>query len=154
MGEADILGDLTIAQRLQLRYNLHQSGLELIENKLDILFYRIKQTITDIVYGEETPVENLSVYLSEKLGYDYTYMSNMFSDAMGITIEKFYICHKVERVKHLLLYEGLTLIEIARRMNYCSSAYLCSQFKKATGKTPSQFKQENRETRPAKAHCG
>lgn len=154
MGEANVQEDLTVPQHIRLRIALRQSGLELLEKKIDILVHRIKHLIVDVVYSEQPPEQNLSDYLSATLGYDYTYMSNMFSDAMKITIEKFYICNRVERVKQLMLYEGLTLTEIARKMRYCNPAHLSSQFKKITGHTPSQFKRENRDKRPLPVHCG
>ena len=153
MGEVEILQDVTTDQQLQLRIALRQSGLVLLENKREILIHRIRHTILDVIY-KEPMVENLSVFLSARLEYDYTYMSNLFSDATGITIEKFYICHKVERVKKMLLYEGLTLIEIAQKMRYCSTAHLSSQFKKITGRTTSQFKQENSSKHLLPGNCG
>jgi AraC-like DNA-binding protein len=154
MGEADIQENPTVAQEVQLRIALRQSGLELLQDKSEILIHRIKHTIRDMVCSGEVQVENLSVYLSNRIGYDYTYMSNIFSAVMHTTIEKFYICHKIERVKHLLLYEGVTLIEIARKMGYCSSSHLSSQFKKITGRTPSQFKLEYRDRHPERITCG
>jgi AraC-like DNA-binding protein len=155
MGQAEILQDVTTDQHLKLRIALRQSGLVLLENKQEILVHRIKRTIQEVVYNDNEPMaENLSAFLSARLEYDYTYMSNLFSDAMGITIEKFYICHKVERIKQLLLYEGLTLIEIAQKMHYCSTAHLSSQFKKVAGRTPSQFKQDNRDKHPIPGNCG
>lgn len=154
IGETNILEDLTVQQLVKLRVALRHAGLELLENKTEILVHRIRQTIVEAVYNGQAPVLNLSDYLSLKLNYDYTYMSNVFSDATGTTIEKFYICHKIERVKQLLLYEGITLSAIAEKMHYSSVAYLSSQFKKVTGITPSQFKQENRYEHPPPGHCG
>ena len=154
MGEADVQEKLTLTQQIRLRIALRQSGLELLENKADILVHRVRYTILDVIYSDEKPVQKLSDYLNATLGYDYTYMSNLFSDTMKITIEKFYICHRIERVKCLLLYEGLTLTEIAEKMRYCNLSHLSSQFKKITGTTPSRFKQENRDKRPLPAHWG
>lgn len=155
MGEAEILQNVTTDQHIKLRIALRQSGLVLLEGKQEILVHRIKRAIQDVVYNHDEPiVENLSVFLAASLEYDYTYMSNLFSDATGGTIEKFYICHKVEKIKQLLLYEGLTLIEIAKKMHYCSTAHLSSQFKKVTGMTPSQFKRENHDMRPVPGNCG
>lgn len=154
MGEADVLEELTVKQQVNLRVALRQSGLELLENKTEILVHRIQRTIVYAVYSSEAPLLNLSDFLSLKLGYDYTYMSNLFSDATKTTIEKYYICHKIERVKQLLLYEGLTLSAIAEKMHYSSLAHLSSQFKKVIGSTPSQFKQENHYKHPPPGHCG
>jgi len=145
MGEADVLEDPTAGQRLELRNALRRFGLELLERKNDILIHRIRRIIIDLVHSDEWPEQNFSAYLTERLEYDYTYMSNLFSDVTKTTIEKFYIAHKIERVKQLLLYEGLTVTEIAHKLRYCSAAHLCVQFKKVTGRTPSQFKRDNRE---------
>jgi AraC-like DNA-binding protein len=154
MGEADVQEDLDLTQHVRLGIALRQSGLELLEKKIDILVHKIRHAIVDVVYSEQPPEQNLSVYLSATLGYDYTYMSNLFSAATKITIEKFYICNRVERVKRLLLYERLTLSEIAQKLRYCNQAHLSSQFKKVTGGTPSQFKRENRDKCPLPVRCG
>ena len=92
-------------------------------------------------YSEEPLIVNFSVFLSEKLQHDYTYMANLFSEVQGTTIEKFIIAHKIERVKELLVYNELNLTEIAYQMHYSSVAHLSAQFKKVTGFTPSYFKQ-------------
>lgn len=135
--------ELTPSQYGTLRGVLQQAGVELFEAKKDILVQRIKNVIMEIVYHCEEPlVYNLSTHLSEQLHLDYTYMSNLFSDSQNVTIERFYICHKIERVKELLLYEGVTLTEIAHKLHYSSLAHLSNQFKKVTGLTTSQFKQQ------------
>jgi AraC-like DNA-binding protein len=154
IGEADVLEDLSISQHTRLRSALWQSGLELLENKTDILVHRIRRTVVDAVYSDVQPAPSLSAFLSLRLGYDYTHMSNMFSAVSHTTIERFHICHKIERVKQLLIYEGLTLTAIAEKMNYSSVSHASSQFKKITGMTPSQFKHENRYKRPEPGHCG
>jgi AraC-like DNA-binding protein len=106
------------------------------------LVEKIKNVIIDMVhYSEELPKVNFSDYLSEKLNYDYTYLSNLFSEVQGITIEKFSISHKIERVKELIIYNELTISEIAWKLNYSSVAHLSNQFKKITGLSPSYFKQ-------------
>jgi AraC-like DNA-binding protein len=134
-------GELTSFQYDRLRFVLEQAGVELFTDKKDALIQRIKGLIMEIVYNtKEAPVYNLSTYLSEKLQHDYTYMSNLFSDRLHTTIEKFYICHKIERAKELLVYEGMTLTEIAYKMHYSSVAHLSSQFKRVAGVTPSQYK--------------
>jgi YesN/AraC family two-component response regulator len=140
-GEINSVEELTSFQYDRLLLALQQVGIQVFENRKDVLVQRIKNIILEMVYrSEEAPVHNMSVHLAEELGHDYTYMSNLFSEKQQITIEKFYICHKIERVKELLIYEGLTLTEIAYRMRYSSLAHLSSQFKKVTGVTPSQFK--------------
>jgi AraC-like DNA-binding protein len=94
-----------------------------------------------IHYSDEVPKVNDSDYISKKLGYDYTYLSNTFSEVKGITIQHYIITHKIERAKELLLYDELTLTEIAYKLNYSSVAHLSNQFKKITGLTPSYFKE-------------
>ena len=117
-------------------------GLELMDDRKSVLIQRIKNVIVEMVhYSEEPLVVNFSVYLSEKLNHDYTYMANLFSEVQGTTIEKFIISHKIERVKELLVYNELNLTEIAYLMHYSSVAHLSAQFKKVTGLTPSYFKQ-------------
>lgn len=144
IGEAEVLENLDQEQYLKLCLALRQNGLELIRNKLDILVQGIKSIIIDVIYNREEPLPyNLSVHLSAELEHDYTYMSNIFSERSHTTIEKFYICNKIERVKHLLLCEELTLTEIAYKMHYSSLAHLSSQFKKVTGLTTTQFKKQN-----------
>jgi YesN/AraC family two-component response regulator len=141
--------DLTQAQYHELRLALSRAGIEFAEDKKDILVQAIKSIVMEVIYHSDEPLPlNLSVHLSARLNHDYTYMSNLFSERLGTTIEKFYICHKIERVQALLL-EGLNLTEIAFKMHYSSLAYLCSQFKKVTGLTASQFKLQNHWELPA-----
>jgi AraC-like DNA-binding protein len=93
-----------------------------------------------IHHSDETPKTNYSDYISEKLNYDYTYLSNLFSEVKGITIQQFIIVHKIERVKELLFYDELNLTEISYKLHYSSVAHLSNQFKKITGLTPSNYK--------------
>jgi YesN/AraC family two-component response regulator len=148
LGEVDILENLTAGQQLQTRQMLAQSGLEVLTDKKSILIQKIKNTVISIVhYSEEPMVQNLSSYLSTQLDYDYTYLSNVFSEELGITIEKFYISHKIERAKELLLYDELTLTQIAFKLHYKTVAHLSNQFKKVTGVTPSRFKKQGERSR-------
>ena len=141
LGEVTLKEKMPDAQLNQIRYVLLHAGFELLEDKKNILLQQIKTHIIQLVYYSDEPlVQNLSVYLSDTLHHDYTYMSNLFSDRIGITIEKFIICHKIERVKELLTYGELSLTDIAFKMHYSSVAHLSSQFKKVTGITPSDFK--------------
>ena len=141
LGEAEISEDLSDAQLQEFRMALLASRLDLVKDKKSILVQKIKDTIIrQVRYTDEALNMNFSKYLSLQLGYDYTYMSNLFSERSGITIEKFYICHKIERVKELLIYEELSLKEISFKLHYSSVAHLCNQFKKVTGLTPSGFK--------------
>ncbi|WP_132796084.1 helix-turn-helix domain-containing protein [Tenacibaculum skagerrakense] len=126
---------------LKLKSNLAISGLELMDDKRSILIDRIKNVIIEMIhYSEEVPRVNYSDYIAEKLDYDYTYLSNLFSEVKGITIQHFIIKHKIERAKELILYDELNLTEIAYKLNYSSVAHLSNQFKKVTGNTPTYYK--------------
>jgi AraC-like DNA-binding protein len=142
LGVVEILNDsLTQEQHDQLKANLLKSGLELMDNKKAILIERIVNFIVEMIhYSDDVPKENYSDLISEKLGYDYTYLSNLFSEVKGITIQQFIIIHKIERVKELLLYDELNLTEISYKLNYSSVAHLSNQFKKVTGLSPSYYK--------------
>ena len=142
LGEVEIKEEITIAQRNLLKVALLIAGLELIEDKRVMLIEKIKSAIVTMVhYSEDLPKIKNSEYLSEKLHYDYTYLSNVFSESKGTTIEHYIIAHKIERVKELLLYNELNLTQISYKLNYSSVAHLSKQFKKVTGLTPSYFKQ-------------
>jgi len=142
LGTVEIMEDITPKQHDQLKEGLLRSGLELLDDKKSILIERIKNVITEMIhYSEELPTQNYSDYISEKLGYDYTYLANIFSEVKGITIQQFIMTHKIEKVKELLLYDELNLTEISYKLHYSSVAHLSNQFKKITGLSPSFFKQ-------------
>jgi len=142
LGMVEIQEDLTEEQLTTFGENLKKSGLGLLDDKKNILVEKIKSIIIEMIhYSDEVPEVNDSDYISEKLGYDYTYLSNTFSAVKGITIQQYIIQHKIERVKELLLYDELSLTEIAYRLNYSSVAHLSNQFKKVTGLTPTYFKE-------------
>jgi AraC-like DNA-binding protein len=142
IGYAEIKETLTHEQWAQLNEALKLSDLELIVDKKTLLVEKIKNAIIEIVhYSDEELKINLSDYLQEKLNHDYTYLANIFSSVMGITIERFFITTKIERVKAMLRCDDLQLTEIAYKMHYSSVAHLSNQFKKITGISPSQFKQ-------------
>ena len=141
LGMVEISEDITTEQRELLAKNLRKSGLELLENKKSILIERIKNVITEMIhYSDEIPKTNYSDYISEKLGHNYTYLANTFSEVKGMTIQQFIIIHKIERVKELILYDELNLTEISYKLHYSSPAHLSNQFKKITGLTPSFYK--------------
>ena len=141
MGVVDIMENITTDQRQQLKIALFQSGLELMDDKKAMLIEKIKNVIIEMIhYTDETPKMNFSDYISEKLDYDYTYLANLFSEVQGITIEKFIITHKIERVKELIIYDELNLKEIAWSMHYCSVSHLSNQFKMITGFSPTHYK--------------
>ncbi|QSE99391.1 helix-turn-helix transcriptional regulator [Fulvivirga lutea] len=142
LGVIEVLENISDAQRSQLRDNLLRSGLELLDDGKSILIEKIKNLITEMIhYSEELPKVNYSDHISEKLNYDYTYLANTFSEVKGITIQQYIIINKIERVKELLIYDELTLTEIAYKMHYSSVAHLSHQFKKITGLTPTFYKQ-------------
>jgi len=141
IGEANIIESITPEQIDLLDKALRKSGLEIMDDKKSVLVEKIKSTIIELVhYTDEQIKVNLSDYLSERLNYDYTYLANLFSEVKGTTIEKFYLNHKIEKVKELIIYNQLNLSEIAYKMHYSSVAHLSNQFKKFTGLSPSHFK--------------
>ena len=142
LGEADIVETISQEQHDLVKAALLRQGLELMDDKKSVLIQKIKNVIVELVHYTEEPLRvKFSEYLSQKLNHDYTYMANLFSEVQGITIEKFIISHKIERVKELLVYNELNLTEIANLMHYSSVAHLSAQFKKITGLTPSHFRQ-------------
>jgi len=141
LGEIEIEETLLPGQREAIHNELLAFGLELMEDKKSILIEKIKTIIIEMIhYSEEPPVLNFSNFLSEKLNYDYNYLSNLFSEVKGVTIEHYIISHKIERAKELLVYHQLTLTEIAEKLHYSNVAHLSNQFKKVTGLTPTFFK--------------
>ena len=134
--------ELTNEKKMQLNIVLKSFGFDLIDDRKSRLIEKIKNIIVELVhYSEELLQTNFSDYLSAKLHQDYSYLSNLFSEVEGITIERFLIAQKIERVKELLKYDELSLTEISYKLGYSSVAHLSSQFKKITGLTPSHFKQ-------------
>jgi len=141
LGEIEIMETLTTEQHDELKAGLLNSGLELMDDKRAVLIEKIKNVITEMIhYSDEVPKMNYSDFISEKLDYDYTYLSNLFSEIKGITIQQFIIVNKIERAKELLLYDELNLTEISYKLNYSSVAHLSNQFKKVTGLSPTHFK--------------
>lgn len=142
LGEVEIMENITSEQREQLKIVLHNSGLELMDDKRAVLIEKIKNVIIEMVHHTDEVIKmNFSDFLSEKLNHDYTYLANLFSEVQGTTIEQFIISHKIERIKELMIYGELNITEIAWKMNYSSVAHLSNQFKKMTGLSPSHFKQ-------------
>lgn len=141
LGEVEVMENLSAEQREELKSGLLDAGLELMDDKRAVLIEKIKNAIIEMVHYSEEPIKvNFSDYLSEKLKHDYTYLANLFSEVQGTTIEHFIINHKIERIKELIIYDELTISEIAWKMNYSSVAHLSNQFKKVTGLSPSHFK--------------
>ncbi|WP_044404143.1 AraC family transcriptional regulator [Lacinutrix sp. Hel_I_90] len=141
LGEVEIMENISEEQRNEIKMALLKSGFELMDDKRAVLIEKIKNAIIEMVHHSDEVIKiNFSNYLSEKLNHDYTYMSNLFSEVQGTTIEQFIIAHKIERIKELIIYGELSITEIAWKMNYSSVAHLSNQFKKVTGLSPSHFK--------------
>ncbi len=141
LGTVELTNDITPVQYDRLKEVLRSSGLVLMDDNKSILVERVKNIIIRIIHeSEELPRINYSDYISEQLDYDYTYLSNIFTEVKGITIQQYIINNKIEKVKELLLYDELNLTEISYRLHYSSVAHLSNQFKKNTGITPSYFK--------------
>ncbi len=142
LGEVEIMEDITAQQREEFKTALLLSGLELMDDRKAVLIEKIKNAVIEMVHHTDEMIKvNFSHFLSEKLNLDYTYLANLFSEVQGTTIEQFMIAHKVERIKELIIYDELNITEIAWKMNYSSVAHLSNQFKKATGLSPTHFKQ-------------
>ena len=142
LGEVDVMETLSDNQTEALRSALKADGLELMDDKRAVLIEKIKNVIIEMVhFTDELPTVNYSEHISSKLNHDYTYLSNIFSEVKGLTIQQFIIIHKIERIKELIIYDELNITEIAWKLNYSSVAHLSNQFKKVTGLTPSHFKQ-------------
>ena len=142
LGEATLDREITPEDKKHIGDILMSYGFELIDDKKSRIIEKVKNTIIDLVHLHDNKTQtNLSDVLSDALHLDYKYLSNIFSEVEGTTIEKYFIAQKIEKVKELLVYDELSLSEIALRLNYSSVAYLSNQFKKVTGLTPSHFKQ-------------
>lgn len=142
LGEVEIMETLQDAQWQILKEALMVSGLELMDDKRTILIEKIIHVIMEMIHvSDELPIINYSNHISDKLNYDYTYLSNLFTEIKGITIQQFIILHKIEKIKELIIYGEMNITEIAWKMNYSSVAHLSNQFKKITGFSPTHFKQ-------------
>lgn len=141
LGEAETEEEITPEQRTLLHQAFEKYGLELLSDNKSILVEKIKTKIIELVHFTDEQIKvNLSSFLSENLNHNYTYLANLFSETQGSTIEQFYLAHKIEKVKELLVYDELNLTEIAWKLHYSSVAHLSNQFKKMTGLTPTHFK--------------
>ncbi|MEO7976023.1 helix-turn-helix domain-containing protein [Flavobacterium sp.] len=142
LGEVELKYSLSEDQKKELLTHLHALGFDLIDDKKSKTIERIKTLIIDLVHHKNNELKtNLSDYLSDNINQDYNALSNLFSEIENTTIEKYFISQKIEKVKELLIYNELSLSEIADMMNYSNVAHLSNQFKKTTGFTPTYFKQ-------------
>lgn len=142
LGKVEIEEESIIKERPALLKNLRALGFNIIDDKKSRIIDTIKTLIIDLVHNKDNELKlTLSQYLSGQLMQDYNSLSNLFSEVTNTTIEKYFIAQKIERVKELLMYDELTLKEIAFKLNYSSVAYLSNQFRKVTGFSPSFYKQ-------------
>lgn len=149
LGEVETGAELSKEKVEQFGKNLAALGFELLDNSKQQLIEQIKNIIiTQVHHTEEENHHNYSDILSKSLHKDYSYLSSLFSEVEGITIEKYIINQKIEKVKELIIYDELNLSEIAYKLGYSSVAHLSNQFKKVTGLTPSHFKKVGRKRKP------
>jgi len=142
LGQVEIEESLTKNESEELAASFSALGFELIDDKRTVLIEQVKHLVLDLIRNQHNDTNlNLSEIISKEIHHDYNYVSSLFSEVEGMTIEKYFISQKIEYVKELLVYDELTLSEIAYQLNYSSVAYLSNQFKKVTGLTPSHFKQ-------------
>ncbi len=150
LGIIDVCDEITPDDYAALKTGLSHYGLELLDDKKAILIEKVKSIVVEMIhYSDELPTLKYSEYISQKLGYNYTYLANIFSEVKGITIQQYIIINKIERAKEMILYNDMNLTEIARLLNYSSVAHLSNQFKKITGLTPSYFKKLRDQKRTA-----
>ncbi len=141
LGEVEIEADLSKDELAELDTALKSLGFEIIDNKKSKTIEKIKNTIVTLVHHTDHDIKtNLSSFITSQIHQDYHYLSNLFSEVEGTTIEKYFITQRIEKVKELIVYDELSLSEIADQLGYSSVAYLSNQFKKITGFTPSYFK--------------
>ncbi|MFH7018124.1 helix-turn-helix domain-containing protein [Flavobacterium sp. FlaQc-47] len=148
LGEVELEDSITKSQKEILHNNLQELGFDFIDDKKTKTIERIKNLIVDLVHHKNNELKiNLSDYLVNNLNQDYSTLSNLFSEVENTTIEKYFISQKIEKVKELLIYNELSLSEIADILNYSNVAHLSNQFKKITGFTPTHFKQQKDKNR-------
>ncbi len=141
LGEVEISEELDKEQKKKLNRIFQSLGFELMDDKKSRIIEKIKTTIVELIYSEQQLHVNFSDHISKLIAHDYSHISKLFTEVEGITIEKYFITQKIERVKELLVYDELSLSEIADNLYYTDVSHLSKQFKKITGFTPSHFKQ-------------
>jgi AraC-like DNA-binding protein len=141
LGEVELVDSLTKSERNAFGTALLKYGLELMEDKKAVMVDKIKKVIVEMIhYADNLPKQSHSEYISEKLNFNYQKLALLFMESTGITVERYIISQKIEKAKELLLYEDMSLVEIAFKLNYSSVSHLCTQFKRETGVTPQFFK--------------
>ena len=149
LGEVTLVNNISKEEKAKLKKALEQIGFELLDDENSIVISKIKSVLIDLIHNKNNDITiPLSVYLVQILHQDYSKISNLFSLTEGISIEKYFINLKIEKVKELIVYDELSLSEIANLLNYSSVSHLSHQFKKVTGFSPSYFKtiKENKRT--------
>lgn len=148
LGEVHLSGELQPENRAELETELKKVGFELIETRINKIVEDIKKHILDFLHANsDRQKTNLSTFITSKIHYDYSYLSDLFSSIEGKSIEQFFIIQRIEKVKEFLVYDQLSLTEIAYKMGFSSVHHLSAQFKKTTGLTPSLFKNIGKEKR-------
>ena len=146
LGEV-IVDEITDLQILSIESELNQKGFEILKEKNSVLIQKVKNIIIDRIEFSNKLNEKFSVFLSKKIGYDYSHISRIFSSNTGYTIEKYFSMQRIEKTKELIKYDELNLSEIAYKLNYSSVAHLSKQFKQVTGMSPSEFKKQQNSQR-------
>jgi len=141
LGEVQVDDATTTLQKIDFGKSLLYYGLELLEDKNAALIDKVKKVVVEMIhFADELPKQSKSAYISEKMNCNYQKLALLFMEATGISLERYIIRHKIEKVKELILYDDLNLTDIAFKLNYSSVAHLCTQFKRETGVTPQFFK--------------
>jgi AraC-like DNA-binding protein len=142
LGHADLIEQITSAQKDALNIELRKSGFELLDDKRAILIEKIRNVVDEFILDPgKTMKTTFSKYLKKRLDYDYSYLSALFSEVQAITLEQYIILKRIEQAKFMILFDEFTIAEIAHRLHYSSPAHLSGQFKKVTGLTPSHFRE-------------
>lgn len=141
LGDVKLKRDISNEEKELISNELEQYGFSIIDDKKSKIIEKVKTLIVELVHQQDNDIKtNLSTYLTNHINHDYNYITNLFTEVEGTTIEKYFIAQKIERVKELLVYNELTLNEISYQLNYSSVSHLSNQFKKITGLTPRHFK--------------
>ena len=148
LGEVNLLSLLDAKTKYNLSKELQNSGFSLIDDRKSQLIEQMKTLVVDKIHHSSEELDfKWADYIGKNIHLDYKYLSSLFSSVESITFEQYIINQKIERIKELIIYDELTLSEIAFKLHYSSVAYLSNQFKKVTGMTPTQFKKSTNQNR-------